>query len=91
MSDDLQPLQFVSNVIELKEGKKYLMIFHETDRWVLDRIEKVLYERGFDCLCLGAYDGNEVQVIEAPANEALTINERRAAVGLSPLEGEADA
>ncbi len=35
-------------------------------------------------------EDEDLQVIEAPANGALTINERRAAMGVPPLVGVTD-
>jgi hypothetical protein len=81
---DIQALQFVSNVIELKPDKKYLLIFKDMTHYQLDQIDKYLRARGFDCACINTHD-QAVQIIEVPVSEALTTNERRATMGLQPL------
>ena len=99
MNEDLQALQFVSNVIELKPDKKYLLVFHGVNPHMLGRVDSELRERGFHSLSIATYGDQKLQVIEAPATEspgkfweelgkALTINERRAVFAkLSELIG----
>lgn len=70
MTNDLEALQFVSNVIELKPDKKYLMVFDGITQHQLEHINEVLRARGFDCLCITTFEGQEVKVIEAPAETA---------------------
>lgn len=90
-SNDLEALQFVSNVIELKPDKKYLLAFKGLTHDQLDQIHEALRRRGYDCFCIALYEGQELQVIEAPAktepepdpfwqqfSRDMTINERRA-------------
>lgn len=66
---NLEALQFVSNVIELKPDKKYLMIFDGLNYHQLNAINDVLRARGFDCLCITTFEGQEVKVIEASAED----------------------
>jgi hypothetical protein len=86
--NDLEGLQFVSNVIELKPDKKYLLIFKgDIHLMQLEQINAYLRKQGIDCACIRSID--DVQVIEAPAKtdslqfweemgKVMTINERRA-------------
>lgn len=62
----LKALQFTSNVIELKPGKKYLLVFKHITLYQIEQVNEYLRNRGFDCACISAPDG-EVQVIEAPS------------------------
>jgi hypothetical protein len=84
--DALKPLELVSNVIELKPDKKYVLIFKNAAVDQLGYINDVLRKHGLDCVCLRTFD--DVQIIEAPAktredrfweqmSQAMTINERR--------------
>lgn len=66
---DTEALKFVSNVIELKPNKKYLLIFKDTDHYTLDRVNKYLKIMGLDCACISTPDNQDVQVIEAPSSE----------------------
>lgn len=63
-NEDFKPLQLVSNVIELKPDKKYVLIFKNAALDQLGHINDVLRQHGFDCVCLRTFD--DVQVIEAP-------------------------
>jgi hypothetical protein len=65
--ETLKALQFVSNTIELKPDKKYLLIFKRITHYQLEQVNDYLRKQGFDCTCISAPDGNDVQVIEAPA------------------------
>jgi len=90
MNEDLKDLLFVSNTIELKPDKKYLLVFKGINHHQLNQIQEALRIRGFDCLCIIAPHDQDVQVIEAPAvtepsstfweemSKSLTLNERRA-------------
>lgn len=66
MSNDLEALQFVSNVIELKPDKKYLLIFKGLNYHQLNQINEALRAHGFDSLCITTFEDQEVKVIEAP-------------------------
>lgn len=67
---DTEALKFVSNVIELKPNKKYLLIFKGLNNmYQLDQINKYLRAEGFDCACISTPDDQDVQVIEAPSGE----------------------
>jgi hypothetical protein len=87
--DSLEALQFTSNVIELKSDKKYLLIFKDATTDQLNSVNEYLWAHGFHCACIRSLDGEDVQVIEAPAksdpsefwrnlSRDMTINERRA-------------
>lgn len=89
MKEDIESLKFVSNVIELKPDKKYLLVFKDTDGEVLDITSNALHRSGFDCFCIAVSKDENLQIIEAPAKteqeypwsqlgQILTINERRA-------------
>jgi hypothetical protein len=85
--NDLEGLQFVSNVIELKPDKKYLLLFKEINYHQITHLNDYLRSQGLHCICIGTL-GQDVHVIEAPNAEsksfweelgkAMTINERRA-------------
>ena len=66
MNEDLQALQFVSNVVELKQDKQYLLVFKGVNPFQLNAVDKALRERGFNCLSIVVYGDQDVQVIEAP-------------------------
>lgn len=64
-----EPLQSVSNVIELKPGHKYLLVFNHTHYGPdqLDYLAGQLYKMGYQCFCVATYDNDgEIQVIEVP-------------------------
>lgn len=69
MNEDLQALQFVSNVVELKADKKYLLVFKNIPFEVLERVSDMLHICGFDCFCIALYDGDDLKVIEAPVKQ----------------------
>jgi hypothetical protein len=88
----LEDLLFVSNTIELKPDKKYLLVFK--GNMTIDQLNRVLdYLRshGIHGVGIALHDGQELQVIEAPVkiepepdrfwqqlSRDMTINERRA-------------
>lgn len=63
---DLKDLLFVSNTIELKSGKRYLMVFRGVTVNQLNNIIKALGEREVECLGIALHDGQDLQIIEAP-------------------------
>jgi hypothetical protein len=66
------PLQAVSNVIELEPGHKYLLVFKDTN-YTPNQLEALAYQldrMGYQCLAVGIYDDKaDVQVIEVPNGE----------------------
>ncbi len=66
---ELPALQFVSNVIEIRPDKKYLLVF-EGDNVSHDELQAVfqrLYAAGFiGCLGIAIKSGTQLTVIEAP-------------------------
>jgi hypothetical protein len=88
-TNDLEALQFVSNVIELKPDRKYLLVFNGLSMHQLNVVQDALRSHGFDCLCLNLPKGDDLQVIETSEavesksfweqiSQSMTINERRA-------------
>ena len=61
-------LQAVSNVIELKSDKKYLLVFKGDGitQQELGHILTGLRSRGIDSVGIALYDGQELTVIEVP-------------------------
>ena len=60
-------LHAVNNVIELKPGKKYLLVFKGDIR--LEALESVilaLKAHEIDCFAIALQDGEELTVIEVP-------------------------
>lgn len=66
MIEDISDLLFVSNTIELKLGKKYLLVFKGATRQQLEGVMRALGQQGVDCVGIGLRDGQDVQIIEAP-------------------------
>jgi hypothetical protein len=63
------PLQAVSNVIELKSGHKYLLVFKNTHYGPdqLDYLATQLHKMGYQCFAIATYsEDGDVQVIEVP-------------------------
>lgn len=63
-----EALKATSNVIELKDGKKYLLVFHG-DKFPLENLQRLsehLKENGITGLCVALKDGDTVEVIETP-------------------------
>jgi len=66
MPEDQKPLQFVSNVVELKPDKKYLLVFKgdiPVDQ--LNRALDTLRSEGFHGVGIALREGQDLQVIEA--------------------------
>lgn len=90
MKQDLEAIKFVSNAIELKPDKKYLLVFKgDITVHQLNGVIDHLRAQDVHCLGIAIHDNQELQVIEAPAKveqddpwaqlgQILTINERRA-------------
>lgn len=85
MKEDVEALKFVSNVIELKPDKKYLLIFKgNITVHQLNGVIDHLRAQGIHSVGIAINDGQDIQVIEAPDDpwsqlgHILTINERRA-------------
>lgn len=71
LPDELKALQFVSNVIQLEPGKKYLLIIRgivlaQHDQY---QITRALRNLGISCLSLSLPEEAEVSVVEVPENE----------------------
>ena len=66
-----EPLKFVSNVIELKPGHKYLLVVKgDVSLMALGHAQQGLREKGIDCLCF-SLGTNELDVIEIPTDRTL--------------------
>jgi hypothetical protein len=65
------PLQFVSNVIELKPGHKYLLVFKgDISQTQLDHAMARLRASGIESVGLALIEGAELDVIEVPKEQA---------------------
>lgn len=64
-----EPLHAASNVIELRPGHKYLLVFKDTN-YTPDQLECVAHDldrMGYQCFAIGIYgESAEVQIIEVP-------------------------
>lgn len=71
-----KPLEAISNVIELKPGHKYLLVFKNTRYKAeeIDYLQGLLREMGIDCLSIDIHKDEDLQVIEVPG-EAMSGNE----------------
>lgn len=85
MKEPIESLKFVSNVIELKPDKRYLLVFKgNITVHHLNGIIDNLRAQGIHSVGIAIHDDQELQVIEAPDDpwsqigHILTINERRA-------------
>ena len=66
-----ESLKFVSNVIELKPDRKYLLVFKgNVSIMEIDRAGRVLREQGFDCISLSLGENVDMDVIEVPKEQA---------------------
>lgn len=70
MHEDLKDLLFVSNTVELKEDKKYLMVFKGVTAKQLEHVMAALGERGITCFGMALQEGQDLEIIEAPAETA---------------------
>lgn len=70
MHEDLKDLLFVSNTVELKEDKKYLMVFKGVTAKQLEHVMAALGERDITCFGMALQEGQDLEIIEAPAETA---------------------
>jgi hypothetical protein len=71
MAMDENPLQAVSNVIELKPGHKYLLVFNGgISQTQLDHAMARLRASGIESVGLALIEGAELDVIEVPKEQA---------------------
>jgi hypothetical protein len=85
MKEDIKALKFVSNVIELKPNKKYLLVFKgNITVHQLNGVIDHLRAQDIHSVGIAIHDDQDLQVIEAPDDpwnklgHILTINECRA-------------
>jgi hypothetical protein len=85
-----EPLQFVSNVIELQPNKKYLLIFHGADDEAMQGAMDFLNGRGFhNIVGLSLGEGQSIDVIEAPGDAHIAAEEAQPDEVDSPFIGRA--
>lgn len=66
------PLEAVSNVIELKPDKRYLLVFRGLEGMKASQLAEIserLSAIGMVNVCLSMPEGSNLEVIEAPAEE----------------------
>ena len=68
MSEDVKPLQAVSNVIELKPGCKYLLLFQgdHVSQAQVAKLRNMLADMGISCLSVTIDTTSDLQVVEVP-------------------------
>lgn len=72
MKEDIEALKFVSNVIELKPDKKYLLVFKgNITAHQLNGVIDNLRAQDIHSVGIAINDGQDIQVIEAPAKPIL--------------------
>ena len=68
-----EPLKAVSTVIELKPDKKYLFVCKGATPEAMRGLCDFLIEHGINGACIDLGEGQDLQVIEAPTEEAWRI------------------